>query len=88
MLAQIVIIVIHCGAIEDHGFHQDGTHHCFCSCFCCQVTLQNVVTSMLASYRGYDTLGELAVNFTAGIGVLGLLGLRRRKRPGHEGGAR
>jgi multicomponent Na+:H+ antiporter subunit B len=53
-----------------------------------QIGIPNVVTSILASYRGYDTLGELAVIFTAGIGVLGLLGLRRRKRPGHEGGAR
>ncbi|HAU42934.1 MAG TPA: cation:proton antiporter, partial [Gammaproteobacteria bacterium] len=35
--------------------------------------------------RGYDTLGELAVIFTAGVGVLALLGLRRRKRPGKEG---
>jgi multicomponent Na+:H+ antiporter subunit B len=39
----------------------------------------NVVTSVLAHYRGYDTLGETAVVFTAGIGVLALLGgLRRR----------
>ena len=47
-----------------------------------QTGLPNVVTSVLASYRGYDTLGELAVIFTAGVGVLALLGLRRRKRPG------
>ncbi len=40
----------------------------------------NVVTSVLASYRGYDTLGETAVVFTAAIGVLSLLGLRRRRR--------
>ncbi|WP_337993233.1 DUF4040 domain-containing protein [Thalassomonas viridans] len=33
----------------------------------------NIVTSVLASYRGYDTLGELIVIFTAGIGVLVLL---------------
>ncbi len=49
-----------------------------------QTGVPNVVTSVLASYRGYDTLGELAVIFTAGVGVLGLLGLRRRKRPGKE----
>ncbi len=36
--------------------------------------LPNIVTSVLASYRGYDTLGEVAVIFTAGIGVLALLG--------------
>jgi multicomponent Na+:H+ antiporter subunit B len=35
---------------------------------------------VLASYRGYDTLGETAVVFTAGAGVIVLL--RRRKRGG------
>lgn len=30
----------------------------------------NIVTAVLASYRGYDTLGEVMVIFTAGIGVL------------------
>jgi len=34
----------------------------------------NIVTSILASYRGYDTLGETAVVFTAAIGVLTILG--------------
>ena len=43
----------------------------------------NVVTAVLASYRGFDTLGEVTVVFTAGIGVIALLRrLRRReKRP-------
>lgn len=41
--------------------------------------LPNVVTSVLASYRGYDTLGETVVVFTAGIAVISLLGLRRRR---------
>jgi len=39
----------------------------------------NIVTSVLASYRGYDTLGETVVVFTAGIAVVGLLGLKRRR---------
>jgi len=39
----------------------------------------NLVTSVLASYRGYDTLGETLVVFAAGIAVLSLLGLKRRK---------
>lgn len=43
----------------------------------------NVVTAVLASYRGYDTLGETTVVFTAGAGVVALL--RRRRRNG-EGG--
>ncbi len=37
----------------------------------------NVVTAVLASYRGYDTLGETTVVFTAGIGVIALLRRRR-----------
>jgi multicomponent Na+:H+ antiporter subunit B len=45
-----------------------------------EIDVPNVVTSVLASYRGYDTLGETAVVFTAAIGVLSLLGLRRRRR--------
>ncbi len=42
----------------------------------------NVVTAVLADYRGYDTLGETTVIFTAGIGVMMLLkGRRRRHKP-------
>lgn len=37
------------------------------------IDIPNVVTAILASFRGYDTLGELFVIFTAGIGVLFLL---------------
>jgi len=40
--------------------------------------IPNVVTAILASYRGYDTLGEVVVIFTAGIGVILLLGSWRR----------
>ncbi len=47
------------------------------------IDVPNVVTAILASYRGYDTLGETAVVFTAGAGVLvlisGLQGRRRRE---------
>lgn len=38
----------------------------------------NVVTSVLASYRGFDTLGETAVVFVAGLAVLLLLGFGER----------
>ena len=41
------------------------------------IGIPNVVTAVLASYRGYDTLGELVVIFTAGVGVLLLLGRGR-----------
>ena len=39
-----------------------------------EIGLPNVVTSVLASYRGYDTLGEVFVIFTAAIGVLLIIG--------------
>jgi multicomponent Na+:H+ antiporter subunit B len=46
-----------------------------------ETKVPNVVTSVLADYRGYDTLGETTVIFTAGIGVMLLLrGARRRGR--------
>ena len=45
-----------------------------------EIGVPNVVTSVLASYRGYDTLGEVTVIFTAGAGVLALLGYRTRRR--------
>ncbi len=38
------------------------------------IGIPNVVTEVLASYRGLDTLGELIVVFTAGLTVLSLLG--------------
>ena len=44
------------------------------------VGLPNIVTSILTSYRGYDTFGEAAVIFTATIGVMLLLRTRRREK--------
>ena len=50
-----------------------------------EIDVPNIVTAILASYRGYDTLGETAVVFTAAVGVLLLLsGLRRRRRKEEE----
>lgn len=49
-----------------------------------EVGMPNLVTAVLASYRGYDTFGETVVIFTAGLAVLLLLGIRHdpRMRPG------
>lgn len=60
-----------------------------------EIAMPNVVTATLASYRGYDTLGETTVIFTAGIGVMLMLGagamfggrLRRDPRESGDGGA-
>ncbi len=53
-----------------------------------EIGIPNVVTAVLASYRGYDTLGETAVIFTAGVGVLLIisgLGVRRRRDEDEDG---
>lgn len=42
------------------------------------IGVPNVVTAVLASYRGFDTLGETAVVFAAGIAVALLLGFGER----------
>jgi len=44
-----------------------------------EVDIPNVVTAVLASFRGYDTLGETTVVFTAGAGIIALLRRRRGK---------
>jgi multicomponent Na+:H+ antiporter subunit B len=56
-----------------------------------EIGVPNMVTAVLASYRGYDTWGETAVIFTACVGVLLLLGVsgtvrRRLGRGGDDGG--
>jgi multicomponent Na+:H+ antiporter subunit B len=42
----------------------------------------NIVTAVLADYRGYDTLGETVVIFCAGLGCLLIVGggVRWRER--------
>jgi multicomponent Na+:H+ antiporter subunit B len=50
-----------------------------------ETLVPNVVTSTLADYRGYDTLGETTVIFTAGIGVMLLLRGRRKRSLSGEG---
>lgn len=39
-----------------------------------EIEVPNIVTAILASYRGFDTLGETVVVFTAGLACLLLLG--------------
>jgi multicomponent Na+:H+ antiporter subunit B len=47
--------------------------------------IPNVVTSVLASYRGYDTLGETSVIFTAGIAVMLILRKSKDEMADDEG---
>jgi len=45
-----------------------------------EIGAANVVTAVLASYRGFDTLGETVVIFAAGVGVALMLGFGPRAR--------
>lgn len=45
-----------------------------------QTATPNVVTSVLADYRGYDTLGETTVIFTAGMACILLLRRNRKQK--------
>jgi len=58
-----------------------------------EIGVPNIVTAVLASYRGYDTWGETTVIFTACIAVMMLLGghavverFRQRRAAGGEDG--
>ncbi len=75
------------GTFEMPGFGDPGApanHHVaphYIELAPVEIGVPNMVTAVLASYRGYDTLGEVTVIFIAGIGVLLLLG-GRREGPG------
>ena len=56
--------------VADH--YLEETYH--------EIGVPNVVTAVLASYRGYDTMGETTVVFAAAVGVLLLLAGRARRR--------
>lgn len=45
-----------------------------------EIGIPNMVTSVLATYRGIDTLGEAVVIFAAAVGVLLVLGTGRVRR--------
>jgi len=45
-----------------------------------EVGVPNIVTAVLSTYRGYDTMGETTVVFAALVGVMLLLGGPRRRR--------
>lgn len=42
-----------------------------------ETAVPNMVTAVLADYRGYDTMFETVVIFTAGIAIVGILGMGR-----------
>jgi multicomponent Na+:H+ antiporter subunit B len=50
-----------------------------------EIGIPNVVTSVLASYRGYDTFGETTVVLAAAVGAILLLGGAAGKRVREDG---
>jgi multicomponent Na+:H+ antiporter subunit B len=49
-----------------------------------ETSVPNIVTAVLADYRGYDTMFETIVIFTAGIACIFLLRVLRRIEPGRQ----
>jgi len=49
-----------------------------------ETDVPNMVTSILADYRGYDTMYETTVIFSAGVACFLLLRIFRRKEPGER----
>ena len=47
------------------------------------IGIDNVVTAVLASYRSYDTLGELFVIFIAGVGAVAVHAAGRKEEDDH-----
>jgi multicomponent Na+:H+ antiporter subunit B len=47
-----------------------------------ETSVPNIVTAVLADYRGYDTMYETAVIFTAGLACFILLRIFVREEPG------
>lgn len=72
--------------MPSYGDPQAPVHHHVADLYIAEAPIAtgvpNIVTAVLASYRGYDTMGELTVIFTAGIGVMLLLGAGSRRRKG------
>ena len=71
--------------VEDAAIHRHVAPR-YLSESIAETHVPNVVTSVLADYRGYDTLGETTVIFTAGIGVMLLLRGGRRRGGARERG--
>ena len=59
----------------------DLYHHYTWVAWSSEMHVDNTVTSVLGSYRGYDTLGETFVVFTAALAVMMLLRGRKRAEP-------
>jgi multicomponent Na+:H+ antiporter subunit B len=49
-----------------------------------ETAVPNMVTSVLADYRGYDTMYETTVIFSAGVACFLLLRIFRRRKPGER----
>ncbi|MBU2565615.1 MAG: hypothetical protein KJ655_05120 [Candidatus Thermoplasmatota archaeon] len=77
----VVFVFLFVGAVSLHPFgepDEKGMDDYFIENAQNETGANNVVTSVVFDYRGYDTLGEATVLFTAVTG--GGLALRRRKK--------
>jgi multicomponent Na+:H+ antiporter subunit B len=77
------LLILATGALPDHGAPDSPSQTYLAPEYIRRAQQDtgspNIVTAVLADYRSYDTLGETAVIFTAGLGVVLVL-MRGEKR--------
>ena len=67
--------------LPDFGSPSMGVSKFYCENGAAQTGATNIVTAIILDYRGYDTLGEGTVLFTAVVGVLAICRSVGRKKP-------
>ena len=75
------------GALSRFGEHTMRMASAYVQDAAAQTGSANLVTGIVFDFRGYDTLGEATILFTAVMGVLTVLRLRGRKSAERKDGA-
>jgi multisubunit Na+/H+ antiporter MnhB subunit len=75
------------GALSRFGEHTMRMASAYVQGAAAKTGSANLVTGIVFDFRGYDTLGEATILFTAVMGVLTVLRLRGRKAAGKKEGA-
>ncbi|MHC1605186.1 MAG: hydrogen gas-evolving membrane-bound hydrogenase subunit E [Candidatus Methanofastidiosia archaeon] len=76
----LVVLLSTASSINEFGEHDIGVGKYYNENAGDDTSSKNIVTSIVIDYRGYDTLGEITVLFTATIGVLSLF--KREEKDG------
>ena len=80
VLAVAALFIVATSGLPDRGDPEAAAHRHVAPDYIERIEhdigIENIVSAVLADYRGYDTLGETYVIFTAGIAVLAVLARR------------